>query len=122
MLLDNNYLVLIFFLFLALIIAIALTALSYFSAGKQNISDLDKISAYECGFDPFEDTRIEFDVRFYLVSILFIVFDLEIMYLFPWSMALSYLQFKEIFVMIQFLVILTIGFIYEWYKGALDSV
>lgn len=82
--------------------------------------DLNKVSAYECGFEPFEDARAKFDVRFYLVSILFIIFDLEIMFLFPWSVVLSFIGFWGLFVMFFFLFILTIGFFYEWYKGALD--
>lgn len=82
--------------------------------------DLNKVSAYECGFEPFEDARAKFDVRFYLVSILFIIFDLEIMFLFPWSVVLSFIGFWGLLVMFFFLFILTIGFFYEWYKGALD--
>lgn len=82
--------------------------------------DLDKISAYECGFEPFEDARAKFDVRFYLVSILFIIFDLEIMFLFPWSVVLSTLGLGGLLVMFLFLFILTVGFYYEWFKGALD--
>ena len=82
--------------------------------------DLEKISAYECGFHPYEDTREKFNIRFYLVSILFIIFDIEVTYLFPWAVCLSFMDFYSFFVMIVFLVILTLGFIYEWKKGALD--
>jgi NADH-quinone oxidoreductase subunit A len=82
--------------------------------------DLEKLSAYECGFEPFEDTRARFDVRFYLVSILFIIFDLEVTFLFPWSVNLASLDFLGFFSMFVFLFILTVGFYYEWLKGALD--
>jgi NADH-quinone oxidoreductase subunit A len=82
--------------------------------------DSEKVSAYECGFDPFDDSRSRFDIRFYLVSILFIVFDLEVSFLFPWSVCLESQKFVSILSMVLFLGILTIGFIYEWKKDALD--
>ena len=82
--------------------------------------DPEKLSAYECGFEPFEDSRIEFDVRFYLVAILFIIFDLEIAFLFPWAISLGNIGSLGFFSMMIFLGILTVGFIYEWRKGALD--
>lgn len=82
--------------------------------------DLEKTSAYECGFEPFEDSRTRFDVKFYLVAILFIIFDLEIVFLFPWSTSLGSLDFFGYWSMLCFLLILTVGFIYEWCKGALD--
>lgn len=82
--------------------------------------DLEKISAYECGFHPYEDTREKFNIRFYLVSILFIIFDLEITFLFPWAVSLTNSDLLGFWTMFIFLVILTIGFIYEWIKGALD--
>lgn len=81
---------------------------------------MEKVSAYECGFDPFSDTRGRFDVRFYLVSILFIIFDLEVSFLFPWSVSLSRLDFFGFVTMMLFLLILLIGFVYEWRKGALE--
>jgi len=82
--------------------------------------DLEKVSAYECGFHPFEDTRAKFDVRFYLVAILFIIFDLEITFLFPWSMNILSLGLIGFFSMMCFLYLLLVGFLYEWKKGALD--
>jgi NADH-quinone oxidoreductase subunit A len=82
--------------------------------------ELEKVSAYECGFHPFEDARHKFNVKFYLVSILFIVFDLEITFLFPWAINLRNMDTLGITSMIIFLVVLTIGFVYEWLKGALD--
>lgn len=82
--------------------------------------DAEKLSPYECGFEPFGDARGQFDVRFYLVAILFIIFDLEVAFLFPWAVTLSDTQFFGFWSMMVFLIILTIGFIYEWKKGALD--
>ena len=90
-----------------------------FLLAKQN-PDPEKLSAYECGFEPFNDSRMEFDVRFYLVAILFIIFDLEIAFLFPWAISLGKIGIFGFVSMMIFLFILTIGFIYEWKKGALD--
>lgn len=98
--------------------AIVIFGLSYIL--KYRNYNLEKISSYECGFQPFKDTRSRFDVKFYLVAILFIIFDLEIIYLFPWSLNLDELFIDGIISMIIFLYILTIGFVYEWKKGALD--
>lgn len=83
-------------------------------------ADTEKLSAYECGFDPFNDARSIFDVRFYLVAILFIIFDLEVSFLFPWCVVLGYLPSFAFWSMMSFLIILTIGFVYEWKKGALE--
>ena len=82
--------------------------------------DKEKLSAYECGFEPFEDARVKFDVRFYLVAILFIIFDLEVAFLFPWAISLSLIGLLGYLSMMIFLLILTVGFVYEWKKGALD--
>ncbi len=82
--------------------------------------DHDKLAPYECGFEAFEDARMRFDVRYYLVAILFILFDLEIAFLFPWAVALKEIGFVGFLSMMVFLGILTVGFIYEWKKGALD--
>jgi NADH-quinone oxidoreductase subunit A len=92
--------------------------LSYFVASQR--PDNEKTSAYECGFDPFDDARGKFDIRFYLVAILFIIFDLEISFLFPWALTLSKVTLFGFSTMVVFLVILTVGFIYEWRKGALE--
>ena len=83
-------------------------------------TDPEQLSAYECGFEPFQDSRMEFDVRFYLVAILFIIFDLEIAFLFPWAISLGNIGILGFTSMMIFLFILTVGFIYEWKKGALD--
>jgi len=103
---------------LCLVLAIVFAGLSYVVSAKQ--ADVEKVSAYECGFDPFDDTRKTFDVRFYLVAILFLIFDLEVSFLFPWVVSLGTLPLLGFWSMILFLVILTVGFIYEWRKGALD--
>ena len=90
-----------------------------FAVGKQ-APDADKNAAYECGFDAFDDARSRFDVRFYLVAILFIIFDLEIAFLFPWAISLGEIGMFGFWSMMVFLGVLTIGFIYEWNKGALE--
>jgi NADH-quinone oxidoreductase subunit A len=82
--------------------------------------DAEKLSPYECGFEPFDDARGQFDVRFYLVAILFIIFDLEVAFLFPWAIALGKIGHYGFWTMMVFLGILTVGFIYEWKKGALE--
>ena len=114
----NNYLTIIIFLFMALGLSIGFIAINFLAA--PNNPDAEKLSAYECGFEAFDDSRMEFDVRFYLVAILFIIFDLEIAYLFPWAVSLSNIGIYGFWSMMIFLGILTIGFIYEWKKGALD--
>nr|HPU53429.1 NADH-quinone oxidoreductase subunit A [Burkholderiaceae bacterium] len=82
--------------------------------------DTEKLSPYECGFEPFEDARMKFDVRYYLVAILFILFDLEIAFLFPWAVSMDAIGFFGFAAMMIFLGILVVGFVYEWMKGALD--
>ncbi len=113
-----NYLPILVFIGVAVVIAAAAVALS-FIVGKQN-PDSEKLSAYECGFDAFDDARHKFDVRFYLVAILFIIFDLEIAFLFPWAVSLGEIGMFGFWSMVVFLGVLTVGFIYEWNKGALD--
>ena len=114
----NNYLTIIIFLAIALIFSLGFLILNFAFSPKN--PDPEKLSAYECGFEPFNDSRMEFDIRFYLVAILFIIFDLEIAFLFPWAITLGNLGLFGFFSMMLFLFILTIGFIYEWKKGALD--
>ena len=113
-----DYLSIIIFLFIALFLSIGFI-LANFLASPSN-PDPEKLSAYECGFEAFDDSRMEFDVRFYLVAILFIIFDLEIAFLFPWAVALDSLGASGLIAMSIFLLVLVIGFIYEWKKGALD--
>lgn len=103
---------------IALALSLILVGVSFVFATKK--SDPEKISAYECGFDPFDDARSRFDIQFYLVAILFIIFDLEVTFLFPWALTLNQVGFFGFWTMMVFLIILTIGFIYEWRKGALD--
>jgi len=100
------------------LLSVALFLITYYLNPKD--ADPEKLSPYECGFDPFVDARQSFDVKFYLVSILFIIFDLEVMYLFPWALTLGSLGLFGLLSMFIFLAVLTIGFFYEWYKGALD--
>lgn len=113
-----EYLPIAVFFVIALVLSVAMIAMSLL-AGKQR-PDSEKSSPYECGFEPFTDARSKFDVRFYLVSILFIIFDLEIAFLFPWAVTLGKIGMAGFLSMMLFLGILTIGFIYEWKKGALD--
>jgi NADH-quinone oxidoreductase subunit A len=103
-------------------IAIVLGLVFLLSAAVVAVSnpDPEKVSAYECGFNAFDDARMMFDVRFYLVSILFIIFDLEVAFLFPWSVAFQHIGAFGFWSMIVFLAVLTIGFAYEWKKGALE--
>ena len=112
------YLPLVVFIAVAAGIGIALLLSAFLLAYKQ--PDPEKLSAYECGFNAFDDARMKFDVRFYLVAILFIIFDLEVSFLFPWAVAFCKLGLFGFWSMMLFLAVLTIGFIYEWKKGALE--
>ena len=114
----KDYLSIIIFLFVALGLSIGFIILNFLLSPKN--PDPEKLSAYECGFEAFGDSRMEFDVRFYLVAILFIIFDLEIAFLFPWAISLGNLGTLGFWSMMIFLFVLTIGFVYEWKKGALD--
>ncbi len=114
----REYLPILVFLGIAASMAIAALSASYIIARQK--PDSEKISAYECGFDAFDDARGQFDVRFYLVAILFIIFDLEIAFLFPWAISLSDIGLFGFWSMMAFLGVLTVGFIYEWKKGALE--
>jgi NADH-quinone oxidoreductase subunit A len=114
----SSYLPVIIFIGIALAIGVALL-LSAFIIAIRN-PDPEKLSAYECGFNAFDDARMRFDVRFYLVAILFIIFDLEVAFLFPWAVALKDVGTFGFWSMMVFLAILTIGFAYEWRKGALE--
>ena len=114
----KEYFPIILFLILALILSIGFIVLNLLASPKN--PDPEKLSAYECGFEPFNDSRMEFDIRFYLVAILFIIFDLEIAFLFPWAITLGNIGIFGFVSMMIFLSILTVGFIYEWKKGALD--
>jgi NADH-quinone oxidoreductase subunit A len=113
-----EYLPILIFIGIAVALAVTIVAASYI-LGEQR-PDSEKVSAYECGFEAFDDARSRFDVRFYLVAILFIIFDLEVAFLFPWAVSLGETGVFGFWSMAVFLVILTIGFIYEWRKGALE--
>lgn len=114
----QEYFPILVFLGLALVIASLMGGASWLLAKQK--PDSEKLSAYECGFEAFGDARMRFDVRFYLVSILFIIFDLEVAFLFPWAVALKHIGVVGFWSMILFLGLLTVGFIYEWRKGALE--
>jgi NADH-quinone oxidoreductase subunit A len=113
-----DYLPLAVFIAVALGIGLALLIAPFIVAYSQ--PDPEKLSAYECGFNAFDDARMKFDVRFYLVAILFIIFDLEVSFLFPWAVALKQIGVYGFWSMMLFLGVLTVGFIYEWKKGALE--
>ena len=113
-----DYLPLVVFIAVALVIGLALLVVPFIVAFSS--PDPEKLSAYECGFNAFDDARMKFDVRFYLVAILFIIFDLEVAFLFPWAVAFKQVGVFGFWSMMIFLGVLTIGFIYEWKKGALE--
>jgi NADH-quinone oxidoreductase subunit A len=113
-----DYLPLTIFIAVALVIGLVLLIAPFLIAFSQ--PDAEKLSAYECGFNAFDDARMKFDVRFYLVAILFIIFDLEVSFLFPWAVAFRKVGVFGFWSMMLFLGVLTIGFIYEWKKGALE--
>lgn len=114
----TEYLPIVIFLGLSAVISIALLIVPFVIAPSN--PDPEKLSAYECGFDAFDDSRMRFDVKFYLVAILFIIFDLEVAFLFPWAVSLGEVGLFGFWSMMVFLGVLTIGFIYEWKKGALE--
>ena len=113
-----EYLPIVIFLGIAAVVSVLAVVASYVVAPQR--PDAEKVSAYECGFDAFDDARGKFDVRFYLVAILFIIFDLEVAFLFPWAVSFSGIGLYGFWSMVVFLGLLTIGFIYEWKKGALE--
>jgi NADH-quinone oxidoreductase subunit A len=114
----ENYLPILVFMGVGLLVGAAFIVIG-FVLGPQR-PDPEKLSPYECGFEAFEDSRMKFDVRYYLVAILFIIFDLEIAFLFPWAVALDQIGVAGLLAMAVFLGVLVVGFIYEWKKGALE--
>jgi len=114
----GSYLPIVIFIGVALLVAVALVVAPFLVAYSN--PDPEKLSAYECGFNAFDDARMKFDVRFYLVAILFIIFDLEVAFLFPWAVSFGEIGWFGFWSMMAFLGVLTIGFIYEWKKGALE--
>lgn len=114
----ENYLPVLIFLAIGVVMGLVPLALGRLVA--PNNPDKEKLSPYECGFEPFEDARLPFDVRFYLVAILFIIFDLETAFLFPWAVVLRKIGWFGFLAMTLFLTVLVVGFIYEWKKGALE--
>lgn len=114
----KDYLPIFIFMGIAVVLSSFIVFLSYLRAPLK--PDGEKLSSYECGFEAFSDARIKFDVRFYLIAILFIIFDLEVAFLFPWAISLRDIGTTGFWAMMVFLGILTVGFIYEWKKGALE--
>lgn len=114
----SDYFPLLVFLGIALVLSIVMVGIPLVLATFS--PDSEKLSTYECGFEAFGDARGKFDIRFYLVAILFIIFDLEVTFLFPWAISLKYIGLTGFWSMMLFLAVLTIGFIYEWKKGALE--
>jgi NADH-quinone oxidoreductase subunit A len=114
----ENYLPILIFLGVAFVLGGVVIALGFLLGTRK--PDSEKLSPYECGFEAFENSRMKFDVRYYLVAILFIIFDLEIAFLFPWAVVLDEIGMVGFIAMMVFLGILVIGFIYEWKKGALE--
>jgi NADH-quinone oxidoreductase subunit A len=114
----SAYMPIVIFIGIAAVIGLALLVAPFVIAFKN--PDPEKLSAYECGFNAFDDARMQFDVRFYLVSILFIIFDLEVAFLFPWAVAFTKVGWYGFWSVMVFLAVLTIGFVYEWKKGALE--
>jgi NADH-quinone oxidoreductase subunit A len=114
----SSYLPVVIFIGVSAALGLGLLVAPFIVAFKN--PDPEKLSAYECGFNAFDDARMKFDIRFYLVSILFIIFDLEVAFLFPWAVAFGDLGWYGFWSMMIFLAVLTIGFIYEWKKGALE--
>lgn len=118
----ENYLPILVFIIVSLLFGVAVIVgskiIAHFS--KVNKPGAEKLSAYECGFEPFEEARTRFDVRFYLVAILFIVFDLEVAFLFPWAAVVRHIGWAGFIAMGMFLLLLVVGFVYEWKKGALE--
>ena len=114
----GEYLPILLFLFVSVVIAVALLVIGSLLGPKR--ATAETLSPYECGFEAFEDARMKFDVRYYLVAILFIIFDLEIAFLFPWAVVFKDIGLTAIVAMAIFLGILVIGFVYEWKKGALE--
>jgi|TARA_B100001142_G_scaffold26027_1_gene23611 NADH-quinone oxidoreductase subunit A len=117
-LLHAEYVAILVFLLIAILLAFIIVTLSYLLA-VQN-PETEKLSPYECGFEPYEDARNTFEIKFYLVAILFIIFDIETMFLLPWSVSLSQLSNLGFWSMIDFIIELGIGFVYVWYVGALE--
>lgn len=114
----ENYLPVLIFICVGLLVGTVMIALGFVLAPHK--PDSEKLSPYECGFEAFEDARMKFDVRYYLVAILFIIFDLEIAFLFPWAIVLKDVGLFGFIAMLVFLGILVVGFVYEWKKGALE--
>lgn len=119
LLFENAYISLLFYFIISSLLAITLFILPLLLATSNISQEHEKVSAYECGFEPFSDVRDTFDIHFIVVAILFIIFDLELIFIFPWAISIANLTFFGFWSMSLFLILLTIGFVYEWSRGAL---
>jgi NADH-quinone oxidoreductase subunit A len=119
MFLLSDYIIILYFVFVGLILVLVLFSLAYFFTPKYFVNN-EKISVYECGFQPFHTTRVPYDVHFYIIGILFLIFDIEIVFIYPWLTIAYYTGFSGFFYLGVFIVILLIGFVYEWKKHILD--
>jgi NADH:ubiquinone oxidoreductase subunit 3 (subunit A) len=117
---EINYIFLLVFFILSFIISLILFIVSYLFS--KQLGGVEKLSAYECGFEPFDDARTYFDIKFYLIALLFLLFDIEVLFLFPWSISLSCIGFFGYWLMIEFIFELTLGYVYAWKIGVLDHV
>lgn len=117
-LIKFEYFPILIYVIIAIILSLIIVLASYLLVYQK--PELEKMSAYECGFEPYEDARHKFDIKFYLIAILFIVFDIETMFLIPWSLSVSKLNLVGFWSMIDFIIELGVGFVYVWYIGALD--
>lgn len=115
---NSQFFFICLFFFTCFFLSVIILLFSFFLS--TNNPDTEKLSSYECGFDPYEDARITFDIRFYLIAILFLIFDLETIYFLPWSLNISFFSNFSIFIMLDFLFELLIGFFYAWLVGALE--
>ena len=115
-----NYIPTLFLIFLSIILVLILFGVSFFLGSSDSNVDFEKMSTYECGFEPFEDTQGTFDIKFFLLAMLFMVFDLEIMFLLPWTLSFGEVTTCSFFVFSWFFMVLVVAFIYEWLKGALE--
>lgn len=110
----------LFLVLVSILIILLLFVVSFFLSSATTSVDFEKLSTYECGFEPFSDTQGTFDVKFYLIAMLFMIFDLEIMFLLPWTVSFEKLTIVSFFFMLWFFLVLVVAFVYEWLKGALD--
>lgn len=115
-----DYVLIAIFIVIVFFVGFILSMLPMYLAGYNDFINSEKVSSYECGFDSFDNNFFEFNIQFYLVSLLFMLFDVEIMFIYPWTLIVSTTNWFEVFIMLVFLLLLTLGFCFEWLKGVLD--